>query len=129
MITQFYRLSMQLSRGRALYPSFLEIVFSKKLICFLKTRLFKKHHLFNNLNISMHILHNQIVLYISYTICIRKSLLPLVSKNIDLRLFPFFLTKNDLKMHLFNQSNRKSVHNLHNSTLYAFYMLLLKATT
>ena len=111
MITQFYRLCMQLSRGISFYPSFLEIVFSKKIICFLKTRLFKKHHLFNNLNQqSMYIFHNQIVLYISQTICIRKSLLPLVSKNIDLRICPFFITKHDLKMHLFNQSNGKSVH-------------------
>ena len=98
MITHFYRLCMQLFRAIALHPSFLEIMCSKKVICFLKTRHFKKHHLFNNFNQqSMHILHNRIILYISYTICIRKSLLPHVSKNIDLRFFPFFLTKLDLK--------------------------------
>ena len=98
IITQFYRLCTQLSRGIASYPPFLEIVFSKKIICFLETRLFKRHHLFNNLNQKcMYILHNRIFLYISYTIYIRKSLLPHVSKNIDLRFFPFFLTKLDLK--------------------------------
>ena len=79
MITQFYSLCMQLSRGISLYPSFLETVLAKQIICFLKTRLFKKHHLFNNLNQQ------------------RKSLLPLVSNNIDLRIFPFFIKKHDLK--------------------------------
>ena len=98
MITQFYTVCMQLSRGITLYPSVLEIVFCKKIICFLKTRIFKKHHMFSKLNQqSMHILHNRIISYISYTICIRKSLLPLVSKNIDLIFFPFFHTKHDLK--------------------------------
>ena len=70
---------MQLFRAIALHPSFLEIMCSKKIICFLKTRLFKKHDLFNNLNQQ------------------RKSLLPLVSNNIDLRIFPFFIKKHDLK--------------------------------
>ena len=32
-------------------------------------------------------------------------------------------------MHLFNQSNRKSTDVLHNSTLYALCILLLKGTT
>ena len=99
MITQFYTLCMQLSRGIALYPSFLEIVFCKKIICFLKTRIFKKHHMFSKLNQqSMHILHNQIISYISYTICIRKRLLPLVSKNTNLKFFPFFLNKQSHKI-------------------------------
>ena len=112
MITHLYRISMQLSRGRALYPSFLEMMFSKKIICFLKTRLLNKHNLFNNLNQqSMHILHNQIVLYIYYAICIRKSLLPLVSKNIDLRIFPFFITKHDLKnAFVWSKKKTKSAH-------------------
>ena len=79
---------------------------------------------------SINILHNRMVLYIVHTICMRKSLVPLDSKNHDLIFSPFILKKHDLKiMQFVNQSNIKSMHILYNSTFYAMYMLLLKGTT
>jgi len=105
-------------------------MFCEKLRCFLKTRHLKKHLFLKGLiQQSMQIIHNRIVLCIAYTILMRKRLVLLVSKSHDLSFFPFFLKKHDLnKMHLFNQSNRKSMHILHNSIFYALYMLLLKGT-
>ena len=78
---------------------------------------------------SMHILHNQIVLYIAHTICMTKRLVPIISINNDFFFFLSFLKTWLEKMHFFKQRKTKSINIVHNSTFYALCMLLLKGTT
>ena len=48
----------------------------------------------------MDILHNQIILYITHTVCMRKSVTLLVSKKNDLIFFPFNLKIHELQKYI-----------------------------